>query len=143
MNKLKRALKWLNEARKDEKKGLIMGLVLMGAFVLSVIILKPERPTKIPTDEYDRDLPTLLEGVYNSSYNENGYVLTRIVEMDKYGNRQEQMRGRIYKFERSVVTEIKKYRRFTNFLDSALYIWITILMEECDDNKDICLIQLG
>ena len=141
MNKLKRALKWLNEARDDGKKGTIMFFVTMGAFVLFFMILTPERPTKIPTDEYSRDLPTLLEGVYYKSYNKNGYVLTG--GEDKYGNRLKQMRGCIYKFERSIVTEIKKYREFKGFLASGLYTQISIRMELCaKDNKDICLIQL-
>ena len=84
---------------------------------------------------------TILKLVKNNRYNENGYVLL-MDEEDEYGYTQWGKWGPVFKFDPSVVTELKRYKTVEDFWYSDFGGGIIDQIVSCNKNRvEVCSIK--
>ena len=87
---------------------------------------------------------TIIKFVKNNRYNENGYVLL-MDEKDEYGYTQWVKWGPVFKFDPSVVTELKRFKTLEDFEYSDFgggFGGIIKQLDRCNKNRvEVCYIE--
>ena len=98
-------------------------------------------PLTVKFKSYENSKETILKLVKNNPYNEKGYVML-MDERDEYGNTQWVKEEPVFKFDPSIVTELKRYNTVQDFWYSDFGGGIIDQMVSCYKNRvEVCSIK--